>query len=174
MEYQMKSQFAVIGGIIAFVASTIAGAETLGDKAVQTFNGRAQQMIGAANSNEPDTMAYIGQLKSTCGGLVGDLMSARMPNSLGIQLQSFCMGVNDLERAAKANKKGRNAYCGDFDQGIKAARRMIQGAENEAVYAQAQSLASAAEKIKATNFNSTRRIGYGFAVEDKKQVMSCD
>jgi hypothetical protein len=170
----MKNKVAAVGGVVALLASSIASAEALTEKAVQTFNSRAQQMISAANSEEPETQTYIAQLKSTCSGLIGDLMSAHIPNSAGIQLQSFCMGVNDLERAVKANKRGHNAYCGDFDQGIKAARRMVQGAENEAIYAKAQKLADAAETIKATNFNSTRRVGYGFAVEDKAQMMSCN
>ncbi|WP_374528975.1 hypothetical protein [Novosphingobium sp.] len=146
----------------------------MSDRAVQTFNGRAQSMIAAANSDEPDTKLYVAQLKSTCGGLVGDLMSAHMPNALGIQLQSFCMGVGDLERAVKANKSGRNAYCGDFDQGIKAARKMTRGPENEAVYDSAQQLAGAAEKIKATRFSSTRRVGYDLSLEYKGQTMSCN
>mgnify|MGYP001312314652 CR=1 FL=1 len=159
--------------IAGMLTSSLAYAETLGDKAVQTFLGRAGPMISAANSDVADTSSYVAGLKSTCGGLVGDLMSARMPNAIGIQLQSFCMGVNDLERAVKANKSGRNAYCGDFDQGIKAARKMVQGPDNQSIYNAAQSLATAAEKIKSTNFRSGRRVGYGFAVETKGQVMTC-
>lgn len=170
----MLGKFALTGVAAALVLSSALWAEALSDKAVQTFNGRAQGMIAAANSQETDTKLYVAQLKSTCGGLVGDLMSAHMPNSLGIQLQSFCMGVGDLERAVKANKSGRNAYCGDFDQGIKAARKMVRGPDNEAVFSSAQHLADAAELIKATKFNNTRRVGYDLSLEYKGQTMSCN
>jgi len=156
----------------AFTAS-IAWAEALSEKAIQTFNGRAGQMISAADSDPSDAETYIAGLKSSCTGLIGDLMSARVPNSAGIQLQSFCMGVNDLERAGKANKSGRNAYCGDFDQGIKAARKMTPNDENQAIYGAAQSLADAAEKIKSIEFATSKRVGWGLGAATKAQTMTC-
>ena len=108
------------------------------------------------------------------GGLVGDLMAARMPNAAGIQLQAFCMGVNDLERAVNATKSGRNAYCGDFDQGIRAARKMVRGPENDGVYDTAQALATAAERIKSIEFNAAKHVGWGLGAAEKLQTMSCN
>lgn len=170
----MKTKLIACTLVLGLFSSTAASAQAVSEKAVETFNSRARQMISAADSDPTDTQIYLSQLKSSCGGLVGDLMAARMPNAAGIQLQAFCMGVNDLERAVNATKSGRNAYCGDFDQGIRAARKMVRGPENDGVYDTAQALATAAERIKSIEFNGAKHVGWGLGAAEKLQTMSCN
>jgi hypothetical protein len=151
--------------------SQAAQAQAFTDPAQQVWLARSERLIAAANSSEPEMGAYIDGLTGACAGVTGEAMSNHMPNWAGIQLMAFCMGAKDLDKTFRARKVG-NAYCGDLDQAIRAARKTPNEPPYEAIYASAQRLATAAETIKGLSFTFEQEGAFNKALGHGK-VMRC-
>lgn len=157
--------------LIWTMLSQAAQAQAFTDPAQQAWLARSERLIAAANSSEPDMAAYIDGLTGACAGVTGEAMANHMPNWAGIQLMSFCMGAKDLDKTFRAKKVG-DAYCGDLDQAIRAARKTPNAPPYEAIYASAQRLAAAAETIKGLSFTFDQTGAFNKALGHGK-VMRC-
>lgn len=162
---------ATVAVLIWAATAPAAQAQAFTDTAQQVWLARSERLIAAANSTQPDMEAYIDGLTGACAGVTGEAMSNRMPNWAGIQLMSFCMGAKDLDKTFKARKVG-DAYCGDLDQAIRAARKTPNEPPYEAIYASAQRLAAAAETIKGLSFTFDQTGAFNKAL-GRGKVMRC-
>lgn len=162
----MTATMSLVATLAAAASPACAG--DFSPQAQQVWIARSQSLIAAIRSNA-DTLTYLDGIQESCKGLVGELMSNRVPNWAGIQQQSVCAGVGELAKGVRAKRAGRG-YCGSLQQSLTAARKTPQTEELKAVYAVSQLLGDADEALMATSFNFEQN--KNFAFETSKPV-SC-
>jgi len=185
-------QVAFLGACLALAASiTPAQAEITsiaGDftqEGQQAWVDLARSITNAANRDTESMKGYIDGMLGACEGVSGKVMGMHAPNSIGMQIMGFCMAVGDLNTEYKTQMKnkqswlpGAPAYCGDFDQGLNHFQAMPNSQDYAFIYSAAQDLASAAKKIKATEFKFTPEFNgvaslFGMDMRPKTRTVKC-
>ena len=154
-------------------------------EAQNKFVSEVDNLVSASQaSKSDDAYSYTDFMVSQCDGMTGKTMSMHAPNNVVMQLMSFCAGARDLQKEAKMQYKynnplmrGNPAYCGDFDQAIRAAQSIPNNADYAVIYPASQKLIDAAKSIKSTTFTFTSpeksmNLG-GFKIGPKTVSVTC-
>lgn len=157
MNFAETVKIAAVALASASLIAQSALADSFSPDAHRAWIAIAHSLIDDVNRPADDPQAYVERLVGDCEGVTGKLMSMHAPNAITIQEQGFCMAIHDLAKEVRAQARngqglirGNPAYCGDFDQGIRAAHGMANTPDYADIYPVAQELAAAAQRMKDT------------------------